>query len=645
MGFIRDIMTARADEARARADHARARARAESARAEAEAARAQAESARVRALTDVAGAARVALSGGYDSAARSRLNNKSVPASGSANAFLDPTTRKDMRKWCRDLERNSIVARGLIQAHQDAVVGDGGVVTPTTRDAEWNQAAALAFRAWCENEDPAYYGPAEIAGVRSFWECVSGVVQAFAAHGDELWVQVVDPDSKRLTLQCIPGEQVINPGGETAADRRSLIGGVELTEYGRPVAFHVAQYDETGSFLTGTPRRIPATSARLLVNPRLARTGQVRGEPGLQAVAKRIDQIDQFIQHTGYAAQVATLFGLLIKTADPATTQNLAELATDDQPDRSSAYAPKEIELGPGFVNHLRPGESVEQVKPEHPTTQFRDFVLTNLLIVSADMGIPMPVWLYEIGSLTASNLKALMGLAWRRLARQQDYLTHRAISWMYRAKIRDFIDAGILLENDEWDRHRVILPHPPVMDFKTEAEGLALAVEKNLLAKGDATRMLGTGEFEDIADERGRERDLERELGISPPELPGAKTDGANGEAPIANREDGTGAEDGVQGGEQPGAAAGSTAAAKPPADGAASGYLVGDKTLAADMVKSVAAGAVPAASATAILTTMVGVTPDQAQQIIGPAESFTPKAAEPSTTAEAAPAGDGAD
>lgn len=576
------------------------------------------------------------LAGGYESATRDRTSaasGRSVPAFGSPNLFLNPNDRAAMRKYCRALKCNDSAARGLIQTHQDITVADGGVFTATTKNAAFNEECNRHIRAWLDNKDPDYYGPFEVTGQFTGWQTLRGVVQSWDTHGDELIALVTHPPTGRLSCQRISGEQIVNPGGALMGDKPGvngkpgMVGGVELTGYGAPAAFHVAEYNASGAYLNPTTQRISARYARLCVNPKLREIGQVRGEPGLQAIAILLERTKDYVVKHNLAATIATLFGLLIKTNNPAQTQEGMQEATADQPTPTpgNPNEPREVELGPAFIQYLFPNETVEQVKPEFPRTNFKDFVLFNLAMASADMGIPLPLWFYEIAGLTASNLKSLFGLVWRRIAAQQDELVN-IFNWIIRAKIRDLMDAGIITRQvDDWDQFKVTLPMTPVMDFKAEVDGHLAAINGNLSTKEYACQALGTGDSAEIDARREIEKQRERDMQIEPVGLPGAKAPGGSaGDGKEENAEDAEPAQPGEAGN---GAGKKPPTQTKSPVDGASgTSFLVGDKTIAADLAKQVAAKSLPALSGKAVLEEMIGLTPEQSARIIDPAEAFKP-------------------
>jgi capsid protein len=467
----------------------------------------------------------LAFGGSYENATRTRLRSGSRPPGGAAWAHLDRATRDNLRRDCQGLKRNNVIARLLLNRHTDFIVGDGAVVKPTTPDAKWNAEVARLWNLWADGCDPDLLGRPNLRGLTTFWQDCRGIVGAWLTEGDRLAVEVLDAED-RVTFQYIPAERVINSGG-AYMDSPGMVGGVEMDARGAVAAYHVGEWDRSGSGvrLVGT-HRVSAESAVLMPNPVGYEEEQVRGEPALQAALDLFEVIDGFILSTAVAAEVATWFAAMIQSERPAEIQSALENAVIDQPDRENSYQQKEVTLAPGEVFYGRPGETIQQLKPEHPTTQFKDFVFSLVQMVGADLGVPMVLALYESGQMSYSNLRGVLAVAARGFEFKQSVLAGY-VSWVYRRKVGEWMRRGLVGFRDDWDKHTVKFPPAPVVDFKMEVEGYTAAVEQNFITKGQVVELLGTGVFGDIVSERGAEKKAEEAAGVVPADKPGAQRPG----------------------------------------------------------------------------------------------------------------------
>lgn len=457
----------------------------------------------------------------YDNATRTRLRPGPRAAGGSAQSHLSRGNALGMlRRDCQDLERNSTAARMLVRRVQQMLIADGAIITSTSPNAGWNTLFDDRFRAWADASMPELLGHPDIRRRHSLWELLACAIGAFGTSGDELWIL-----TRSGQVQAIEGERLVTPGfaASIALDGGgSIVEGVELDAYGAAVAYHVGEWDLNG-VLRAEPsrvRRVRGEFARLLISPLGPRTGMVRGEPFLQAVVERIERLDNYEEKTAVAAEIATLFGGIVKTESPAQLQADMEASVADQ--TAPAGTPREISLEPGALQFIENAGEITQIKPEFPTTNYRDYVLHQLMMMGAELGLPLVSLCFEATQLSWSNIKALYALSQRCLEPAQASI-ERTIRWVRAFKARQWMAEGLIPSIDDFERCEIAMPLAPVVDFRSEVEGYRVAIEQNLMTQDDATQRLGTGRAADIRARRQAEREDERARGIVPPTTPGA--------------------------------------------------------------------------------------------------------------------------
>lgn len=470
----------------------------------------------------------------YESATRSRVRPGPRPAGGSAQKHLSASVRGVLRRDCQDLERNSTYGRIVIRRAEQIIVGDGPIVASTSKAGKtWNDACDRLWRLFDEGIDPDFVGHPHLGRRLSFPQILAGMITAACTDGDQLLIR-----TNRGSLQVVESERVVSPGGPHAAPTdlpggARIVDGVEIGADGAARAYHVADWDRHGS-LTPTTRRVPAEDAWLFVNPIGAKASLLRGEPALQAVLNRVERMDSFDLSHAVAAEIATRYAAIVKSSDPAGLQSLMQEGTSDQPAHANPAAPRDIAIEPGLIQHIGQADDIVQLKPEAPNTNYRDYVLWNLMVIGAELGIPVVASVYDATGLSWSNIKALLSLSMRSIEPSQSVIA-RVVRWVREWKVREWILAGHLTPVDDYDACDVVMPRAPVVDFKSEVEGYEAACRFNLMTKDMATQALGHGRFEDVADRRAQERALEAGLGILPAELPGAEA----GDRVAAGRDD----------------------------------------------------------------------------------------------------------
>lgn len=479
--------------------------------------------ARADALASAAGLLRN-FTDSFESGRRTRLNSRPFPQGGSSDAHLDWTTRKNQRNACQALLRNSTVARALVQRLCDLVIGDGFSCQALTKNTEWNAEAERLWSEWAVNH-------ADVRGMRSLWQIVHDVMKALHTDGDMLVVKVApDNNDEQPCVQLIESERIgsmIPTSRARAKKSETVFDGVQMDEYGRPVKFHLADWTTTG----GTPtaretRTIDAADVLFLVNPRGVLVNNTRGEPGLQAVLDPIERLDEYIESVAIAARIATLLSLIIKTDNPAATQSaLAEQAESVTGNVPTATDPAEAFLAPGSFFSLKRGESVEQVKPEQPTTNHQQFVLLQIQLIAADLGLPMILSHLDFSAVNFHSAKSAINVAYRGFETWQRFLADRLLVPLYRWRMRLAIERGEIADNDEFDRVEMIGPPPPSIDLEKEVQGHKAAVEANFMTQKHAISRLTGLDRDAVFAERSYEKSEERRLSIVPPSTPGSMT------------------------------------------------------------------------------------------------------------------------
>lgn len=458
----------------------------------------------------------------YESSRRTRLRRGQPSGGGSADRHLTESVRAALRRDAQDLRCDESAARIVVNRARELIVGDGPTVT------SGHKATDDLWRAYFDAEDPGLTGHIDIRHQRSGPEIFAGLVDAWCTDGDQAVIL-----TDRGSLQCVESERVVTPivktGGAVAGilpNGNRIVDGVEMDAAGAPVAYHIADWDAYGNLDRTRTRRIDAAFCALCVSPLGLRTGLTRGEPALQAVAARIERLGSFETSTAVAAEVATLFAAIVESSDPAGMQAQLEEATEDQPEVSDV-ARRLVEIQPGAIQYIEKGGTVKQIDPKHPSTNFRDYVVWQLMMIGAELGIPVVASMYDSTGLSWSNIKAILSLSMRSIDPAQARLA-RLLRWVRAWKIQQWRDEGLLTftSDDEVTaamRCTVQFPRAPVVDFKSEVEGYVEAIRARLMTRKQACEMLGTGDFDENAARLGQEQAMLDELGIPEVNAPGA--------------------------------------------------------------------------------------------------------------------------
>lgn len=500
--------------------------------------------------------------GGYRSAgARSRTSaGRGATTNKPARSVLTAKVQGNMRARCREAARNNGIVRGMMRRKCEHIGGDGYLVRVRTGHKAWDLAAQT-------------YLAREIKRMR-LWRVTQWVIRAWDTDGDALVMKVrgadgvcrlqsieadllVTPDEKGKPLVHDDGTVVVLPdevgGGMISA-------GVETNKDGDVVAYHVAEWGDVqslkeeaaktkkaavgngfawsataGAYGIGTVKRIPADMVMFLTPESFGNPGQHRGEPLLQATLAMAELLGKYQESVAIASVMATCFGLIIASANPAAEKASDDVSLEDQSVSMAAAvaagADPEIVLEAGLVKYVKNVGDVHQIDPKFPQIGTGDYIASTSRFMGAEHGLPPMLATFEMQGLTASNAKVTMSVAYRGFETPMRVLADDLWEEASRFVLGTAIARGeidVPPAGADWVHGIVISTNfAPVMDLAAEADAWDTLVSRNFTSHDEACRQLGMGDGDEIAARRAEEIERDKDLGITPAELPGAKRPG----------------------------------------------------------------------------------------------------------------------
>lgn len=498
---------------------------------------------RAAAFDSIAGS--VMALGGYDAASSSRLRpNVGRFRGGTADSFRDPATRSSLSAQCEDLERNSALARGLVERKVDLTVADGFAPRAKTNDPKWNAACEWLVNRVAGEDEEGTPRPELLAGlsdeklaelptfdIRGRWtltDALSDISRRWDYNGD-VGVNFVSTGQ----VQFVQGERIQNPN--RSFDRgitgdpgtgNPMVGGVEMDAYGRPIRYHIATYTPQGALTRAGTTAVDAAHFMLLCNPLRDVVGSTRGEPQLQACLKRLEHLESMDETVLIAARVQAAIAAVVKSNNPQFDQLSEAGSTETRPEDGAQE--RWVESEAGIVKYLEPNEDVSFPPPSQPGQNHEAYCLFQYLICAAELGVSLPVGMLDGRGLNLATIRCIMQVAWKRMDRNQKGLKRFCVRW-YRFIVPFLIRGGWLPYHTQWEAHEWMAPPPPVMDQTValaEARGLIDARIKS--KKRVAMETYGVNsETEDDQIEREQKEGAER--GILPVAAPGSGPGGAS--------------------------------------------------------------------------------------------------------------------
>ena len=190
-------------------------------------------------------------------------------------------------------------------------------------------------------------------------------------------------DSKiPFALELIEAERIADEwtsGVDAPRDAQYMVRmGIEVDEFYRPVAYWMRNRHpgeiRVQPNMTDRLERVPAAQ---IIHLRLVdRWPQTRGEPWLHAVLRKLNDVDGYTEAEIVAARGAASYMGVITTPE-------ADAGFEEQADGS-----QQMELSPGVIEKLAPGEKFELVNPGRPNAQADPFIRLLLREVAAGIGV-----------------------------------------------------------------------------------------------------------------------------------------------------------------------------------------------------------------------------------------------------------------
>ncbi|MFW6030991.1 MAG: phage portal protein [Myxococcota bacterium] len=424
---------------------------------------------------------------------------------------------KTLKARSRELARNNPHAGRFLDLKADNILGDEGIQLQAQvlgPDGEFQQAVNQeiedGWKRWCE------VGICTADG-REAWQDVErmGVIEE-ARDGDTFirllpsWrenefgfaLQPIDPDQIDVDLNETSGTDA------RGNRRREIRMGVEINEWGRPVAYHIHSNhpSEPGARDTGRVR-VPAEQMIHWYRP--YRVGQTRGVPDFAPVLLTQKMLQGYEEAELVASRIAAAKGGFFERSPEAI--QLLNLGGEDSD-------PFTMEVEPGLFESLPAGWKFSQWDPTHPTTAFPDFHKAMLRTIATGLGISYNVLAQDLEGVSFSSIRTQM------LSERETWRSIQANLWrhvhtrVYRAWLLWAITTGALeLPARDPSLFQRVRWQPRGWDWVDPMKDSQASMLELRMGVNSRTRIAAAKgrNFEDLVEEQRRERELMEAAGL----------------------------------------------------------------------------------------------------------------------------------
>ncbi|BAK75397.1 phage portal protein, lambda family [Pseudogulbenkiania sp. NH8B] len=462
-----------------------------------------------------------------------------LPVAASADADLLPELGTLVAR-SRDLTRNNGIATSGIQTLVDNVVGVGLRLSATPdyralgRTAEWAmQWQRNTERLWREFASST---DCDVARTLNFAGMTELMFRSQISDGDSLalplWLG--RPGARFKTcFQVVESDRLSNPNNQ--ADSRTLRGGIEFNGYGEPLAYNIRK-THPGDYLMGVAsvagewERVPARTVwgrlRVVHLHDKERTGQSRGKPIMSAVIQQFKMLDKYAGAELDAAVINAMMAAFIETE--MDSEALLELLggtpekADAEVKRRNRGRPK---LKSGSIIPLYPGEKMAPFMPARPAAQFEAFTVAVMRHIAAALGLPYELLLKDFSKTNYSSARAALLEAWRMFRSRREKLATYWAQPCYELWLEEAVNKGLIEAPDFYQnraaycRAKWIGPGRGWVDPVKEAQAAQIRMNAGISTLEAECAEQGL-DWEEVLEQRAREQQRMRELGIDPATL-----------------------------------------------------------------------------------------------------------------------------
>jgi lambda family phage portal protein len=448
----------------------------------------------------------------------------------------------------RDLDRNNGVASGAFQSLQDNTVGIGLRLSASPdyralgRDIgwaeDWSRQVESLWATWANTT------ACDVAGKMTFATMTQVVFRLSLQCGEALalplWLERGDTPF-RTCLQLVETDRLSNPNFVPSS--LNLRGGIEMDDYGRPLAYHVMKqmnwpgYDMWtyglgyGSWLgfgvtewERIPAETPSGRKRVIHVFGQDRVDQTRGKPILTPIIEQFRMLDSYQRTELQSSIVNSLVAGVIETPmDPA---GIAEMMGGDPNAYLQTKGEYRVQLEGGTFIPLYPGDKMTPFVPARPAPQFSNFCETVLRQIGTALGMPYELVLKDFSKTNYSSARAALLEAWRFFINRRTWLSTYWAGPIYKLWLEEAVNAGMVDAPDFYNnmpfylKAKWIGPGRGWIDPVKEAQAAQIRMD-SLVSTLEVECAEQGLDWNDVLEQRALEMERMKQLNLVPPLTP----------------------------------------------------------------------------------------------------------------------------
>lgn len=446
----------------------------------------------------------------YDAAMPDRLNEGWRAPSGTGQ-MTDAAFRSTLRDRARDLERNSDILNGVLNAFERNVIGEGLRLQSKTGSKKMNDRIERLWREWCKAEN------CDATGQQSFEELTRMMLRRKKVDGGILvYFLRQEGGAFPLKLQLVEVDAlcgVVAPKHEGNV----VVDGVEVDVTLRHVGYWINQ-SRADSLTYSEPIFVPAEN--IVFYWSRIRPSQIREVSEMAPTLQRIRDITTYMTYVAEKERVGAALAAFITTDSPmGDSPGRYSLQGQGCAAGETAGVDQKI-IEPGMIGRLRPGESVSTVTPPSTGSSAADFVKLQQRLVGAGQGLGYESISRDMREVNYSSARQglIEDMATYKIERET--LIRQVLQRVYVEFLAAIIESGLLyypgyLSDKEGAlKHEWVAPAKPWIDPVKEAQSNKIALETKQKTLTQIYAENGR-DIEDVVEEMKTEQELMK--GVKP--------------------------------------------------------------------------------------------------------------------------------
>jgi lambda family phage portal protein len=452
-----------------------------------------------------------------------------------------------LRARSRDLYMNSPLGSAALKTPKTNVIGPG-LRLKSRIDAEflgiseeeadaWERQVEREFALWAESKH------CDALRLNDFYDMQAIAFLGCLMNGDafcifkrakrETWMPYT------LRLHLIEADRVSTPWtnatlgnieGKNSENGNQIISGVETDSQGATVAYWVCNVYPQSSGLDSMKKkewvRIEAYGKEtgrpnILHLMEAERAEQRRGVPYLAPVIEALKQLTRYTEAELMAAVIAGFYTVFVKSEGPSSDMPLSSMYPREE--QVASDDPTVYELGPGAVNVLNPGETIEIANPGRPNSQFDGFVNALTRYIGAALEIPQEL-LQKAFNKSYSAARAALLEAWKMFRTRRAWMAKEFCQPVYEEWLAEAVAIGRIQApgfftdpaiRRAWSGAEWNGPTPGQIDPLKEVQAAEKRIELGLSTRERETIEITGGDFDRNIKQLSRENKQMQDAGF----------------------------------------------------------------------------------------------------------------------------------